>query len=159
MENLQDKNPITKELPSFNYTFFNDEDNPINSYVDIKNKDASFFLHIGGKYELTHFLHYVGFHANDDAFLNDFANLVFATISSLRDEKLAIGIIKLLNQFSERLEAQAAEDAENVSEEDEAISQIIMEAFNSPHNSEQFKQDVRDALTELQEENKEIDEI
>lgn len=159
MENLQDKTPITKELSSFNYTFFQDEKNPLNDYVDIKSKDGSFSFHIGGKYELTQFLFFAAFQAKAEYFLNDFARILFAVVNCIRDENFFLGVIKLLNQFLERLEAQAAEDADKVSEDDETISQILTEALNSPHNSEQFKQDVRDELTKLQEENKESDEI
>ena len=77
--------------------------------------------------------------------------LIMYIISSemFKSQKFVDDIVKTVSSYTDNLLSEANEKASSVTEEDEAVSQYVMESLIQPHDSEEFKDSVRDVLKEV----------
>lgn len=77
--------------------------------------------------------------------------LIMYIISSemFKSQKFVDDIVNTVSSYTDNLLSEANEKASSVTEEDEAVSQYVMESLIQPHDSEEFKDSVRDVLKEV----------
>lgn len=77
--------------------------------------------------------------------------LIMYIISSemFKSQKFVDDIVNTVSSYTDNLLSEAKEKASSVTEEDEAVSQYVMESLIQPHDSEEFKESVREALKEV----------
>ena len=77
--------------------------------------------------------------------------LIMYIISSeiFKSQKFVDDIVTTVSSYTDRLLSEAKEKASSVTEEDEAVSQYVMESIIQPHDSEEFKESVREVLKEV----------
>ena len=77
--------------------------------------------------------------------------LIMYIISSemFKSQKFVEDIVNTVSSYTDNLLSEAKEKASSVTEEDEAVSQYVMESLIQPHDSEEFKESVRDVLKEV----------
>ena len=77
--------------------------------------------------------------------------LIMYIISSemFKSQKFVDDIVNTVSSYTDNLLSDAKEKASAVTEEDDAVSQYVMESLVHPHDSEEFKESVRDVLKEV----------
>ena len=77
--------------------------------------------------------------------------LIMYIISSemFKSQKFVDDIVSTVSSYTDRLLSDAKEKASAVTDEDDAVSQYVMESLIQPHDSEDFKASVRDVLKEV----------
>lgn len=77
--------------------------------------------------------------------------LIMYIISSeiFKSQKFVDDIVNTVSSYTDNLLSEAKEKASSVTEEDEAVSQYVMESLIQPHDSEEFKESVREVLEEV----------
>lgn len=77
--------------------------------------------------------------------------LIMYIISSemFKSQKFVDDIVTTVSSYTDRLLSDANEKASAVTDEDEAVSQYVMESLIQPHDSEEFKESVREVLKEV----------
>ena len=77
--------------------------------------------------------------------------LIMYIISSemFKSQKFVDDIVSTVSSYTDRLLSDAKEKASAVTDEDEAVSQYVIESLIQPHDSEDFKASVRDVLKEV----------
>lgn len=77
--------------------------------------------------------------------------LIMYIISSemFKSQKFVDDIVNTVSSYTDNLLSEAKEKASSVTEEDEAVSQYVMESLIKPHDSEEFKESVREVLKEV----------
>ena len=77
--------------------------------------------------------------------------LIMYIISSemFKSQKFVDDIVNTVSSYTDNLLSEANEKASSVTEDDEAVSQYVMESLIQPHDSEEFKESVRDVLKEV----------
>ena len=66
-----------------------------------------------------------------------------------KSQKFVDDIVNTVSSYTDNLLSEAKENASSVTEDDEAVSQYVIEALIQPHDSEDFKASVRDVLKEV----------
>ena len=77
--------------------------------------------------------------------------LIMYIISSemFKSQKFVDDIVTTVSSYTDRLLSEAKEKASAVTDEDEAVSQYVMESLIKPHDSEEFKASVREVLKDV----------
>ena len=77
--------------------------------------------------------------------------LIMYIISSemFKSQKFVDDIVTTVSSYTDRLLYESEKKAAEVTEDDEAVSQYVMESLIQPHDSEEFKASVRDVLKEI----------
>lgn len=77
--------------------------------------------------------------------------LIMYIISSeiFKSQKFVDDIVTTVSSYTDRLISEANEKASEVTDEDDAVSQYVMESLIQPHDSEEFKESVREVLKEV----------
>lgn len=77
--------------------------------------------------------------------------LIMYIISSemFKSQKFVDDIVSTVSSYTDRLLSDSKEKASAVTDEDEAVSQYVIESLIQPHDSEDFKASVRDVLKEV----------
>ena len=77
--------------------------------------------------------------------------LIMYIISSemFKSQKFVDDIVNTVSSYTDNLLSDANEKASSVTEEDEAVSQYVMESLIQPHDSEEFKESVREVLKDV----------
>ena len=77
--------------------------------------------------------------------------LIMYIISSemFKSQKFVDDIVTTVSSYTDRLLSEAKENASAVTDEDETVSQYVMESLIKPHDSEEFKESVREVLKEV----------
>ena len=77
--------------------------------------------------------------------------LIMYIISSemFKSQKFVDDIVSTVSSYTDRLLSDAKEKASAVTDEDDAVSQYVIESLIQPHDSEDFKASVRDVLKEV----------
>ena len=77
--------------------------------------------------------------------------LIMYIISSemFKSQKFVDDITTTVSSYTVRLLSDAKEKASEVTDEDDAVSQYVMESLIKPHDSEEFKESVREVLKEV----------
>ena len=77
--------------------------------------------------------------------------LILYIISSemFKSQKFVDDIVNTVSSYTDNLLSEAKEKASSVTEEDEAVSQYVMESLIQPHDSEEFKESVREVIKEV----------
>ena len=77
--------------------------------------------------------------------------LIMYIISSemFKSQKFVDDIVSTVSSYTDRLLSDAKEKASAVTDEDEAVSQYVMESLIKPHDSEEFKESVREVLKDV----------
>ena len=66
-----------------------------------------------------------------------------------KSQKFVDDIVSTVSSYTDRLLSDAKEKASAVTDEDEAVSQYVMESLIKPHDSEEFKESVREVLKDV----------
>ena len=77
--------------------------------------------------------------------------LIMYIISSemFKSQKFVDDIVNTVSSYTDSLLYDANEKASSVTDEDESVSQYVMESLIKPHDSEDFKESVREVLKEV----------
>ena len=82
--------------------------------------------------------------------LNGFPLVMYIISSEMfKSQKFVDDIVNTVSSYTDRLLSDAKEKASEVTDEDDAVSQYVMESLIQPHDSEEFKESVRDVLKEV----------
>ena len=87
---------------------------------------------------------------DDESNLTGFPLIMYIISSEMfKSQKFVEDIVNTVSSYTDNLLSEAKEKASSVTEEDEAVSQYVMESLIQPHDSEEFKESVRDVLKEV----------
>ena len=84
--------------------------------------------------------------------LNGFPLVMYIISSEMfKSQKFVDDIVNTVSSYTDNLLSDAKEKASEVTDEDDAVSQYVMESLIKPHDSEEFKESVREVLKEEKE--------
>lgn len=77
--------------------------------------------------------------------------LIMYIISSemFKSQKFVDDIVNTVSLYTDNLLSESKEKASAVTDEDETVSQYVMESLIKPHDSEEFKESVREVLEDV----------
>ena len=82
--------------------------------------------------------------------LNGFPLVMYIISSEMfKSQKFVDDIVNTVSSYTDNLLSDAKEKASEVTDEDDAVSQYVMESLIKPHDSEEFKESVREVLKEV----------
>lgn len=139
----------TVEVGGFVFNFYFKEKNVKKTYLDILTVSDIWSMRIaGGTYTYGYLLAAVEQGMTEQ--LRGFAAVQYITaMQTTQDQGLVNDITKAIKKWERRMKVKAEEAAKNVTDTDEQVSQAVMESLTQEHDSKQFKEDVKEALDEL----------
>lgn len=139
----------TVEVGGFVFNFYFKENNVKKTYLDILTVSDIWSMRIaGGTYTYGYLLAAVEQGMTEQ--LHGFAAVQYITaMQTTQDQGLVNDITKAIKKWERRMKVKAEEAAKNVTDTDEQVSQAVMESLTQEHDSKQFKEDVKEALDEL----------
>lgn len=139
----------TVEFGGFVFNFYFKEKNVKKTYLDILTVSDIWSMRIaGGTYTYGYLLAAVEQGMTEQ--LHGFAAVQYITaMQTTQDQGLVNDITKAIKKWERRMKVKAEEAAKNVTDTDEQVSQAVMESLTQEHDSKQFKEDVKEALDEL----------
>lgn len=142
---------MVKEFGAWTFTFYYKEKSIKDTSLSITSTSGQFNCRIGGNNEAYYFLLHCA-QKDDVAVLQDYISRIACLTTIWNDTKLASDVNNALNDWNKRKQEEGAEVAKNITETDEQVAQAVMEAVIAPHDSKQFKEDVKEALSGLENE-------
>lgn len=139
----------TVEVGGFVFNFYFKEKNVKKTYLDILTVSDIWSMRIaGGTYTYGYLLAAVEQGMTEQ--LHGFAAVQYITaMQTTQDQGLVNDITKAIKKWERRMKVKAEEAAKNFTDTDEQVSQAVMESLTQEHDSKQFKEDVKEALDEL----------
>ena len=159
MNRLKHSKPyLVKEVGKWKFTFHYKEGNIKKTFLSITNDSGMFNCHIGGRNEAYYFLLHVAMQ-NDTAVLHDYITRLYHLATVWNDTELAKDVNTAINNWHERVNAEAAEKAAAVNDSEEMASQAFMEdvvayAEASPKERKRMSKESRKEMKQILNEDK-----
>ncbi len=149
MSLLKTRKPyLVKEFGAWKFTFHYKEKSIKDTFLSIISTSGQFNCRIGGNNEAYYFLLHCA-QKDDVAVLHDYITRIACLATIWNDTKLTSDVNNALNDWNKLKQEEGAEAAKNVTDTDEQVSQAVMESLTQEHDSKQFKEEVKEALDEL----------
>lgn len=137
----------TVECGGFIVDFYYKEGDLKRTYMEIKTVSDVWSMRISGN---THAYGYLLAAVQQEMTeqIHGYAAMLYVTSQQLTQDKGFVDdITKSITKWQRRMDKKADTAAKNVTETEEQISQSVMESVLKPHDSNQFKTEVKKALS------------
>ena len=150
---------LSHDLGGYQYDFYYSEGNLNDTYLEVTEKSMRMWsIRIPGNTDIFGMLLFCAIEiskgsdecSSERVILERYGMLMhLCSVSSFVNKEFTDDFLNTVSRFVERLDEKSKENAESVTEEDENISQHIMEAMILPHDSEDFKAAVSEELDKM----------
>lgn len=150
---------LSYDLGGYKYDFYYSEGNINDTYLEVTEKSMRMWsIRIPGNTDIFGMLLLCamelskggGEGSSESVILERYGLLMhLCSVALFSNEEFTHDFLEDVSKYINRLEEKSKEIAESVTEEDENISQHIMEAMVRPHDSEDFKAAVSEELDKM----------
>ena len=150
---------LSYDLGGYKYDFYYSEGNINDTYLEITEKSMRMWsIRIPGNTDIFGILLYCamelskgsGEGSSESVILERYGLLMhLCSVALFVNKDFTDDFLKTVSKYVDRLDEKSKENAESVTEEEENVSQYIMEAMVRPHDSEDFKAAVSEELDKM----------
>ena len=150
---------LSYDLAGYQYDFYYSEGNLNDTYLEVTEKSMRMWsIRIPGNTDIFGMLLFCAIEISkgsdecsyERVILERYGMLMhLCSVSSFVNKEFTDDFLNTVSRYINRLDEKSKENAESVTEEDENISQHIMEAMVRPHDSEEFKAAVSEELDKM----------
>ena len=150
---------LSFDLAGYQYDFYYSEGNINDTYLEVTEKSMRMWsIRIPGNTDIFGMLLYCAMELSNGSGEGSYESVILerygmlmhlCSVALFVNKEFTDDFLNTVSRYINRLDEKSKEIAESITEEDENISQHIMEAMIRPHDSEDFKAAVSEELDKM----------